>query len=300
MFGRLSQEQRLRRAVEDVMVGCGYSEAYTWSLVSRDADPDAIRLPEPLSAEHAILRTSLLDGLVEAAGLNRDGGNEDIALFEIARVYLPSGDRLPEERWRLGAIVEGGYFPAKGAVEAVHAALGVEPVFSRAREPFLHPGKAARVDAGWVGELHPTLLEGAWGAFELDLASLFAEVPARILYEDVVTYPALRQDLAFVVDEESRRASSSSCSGTAPARSSARPGCSTSTAAARFPRAGSPSRSGLRSSRRSERSPTRTPRRSAAASWRRSPTPSAPSCGPSAARWLIGKCGGVGDIRDRA
>ena len=202
MFGRLSQEQRLRRVVEDVMVGCGYSEAYTWSLVSRDADPDAIRLPEPLSAEHAILRTSLLDGLVEAAGLNRDGGNEDIALFEIARVYLPSGDRLPEERWRLGGIVEGGYFPAKGAVEAVHAALGVEPVFSRAREPFLHPGKAARVDAGWLGELHPTLLEGAWGAFELDLASLFAEVPERILYEDVVTYPALRQDLAFVVDEE--------------------------------------------------------------------------------------------------
>jgi phenylalanyl-tRNA synthetase beta chain len=117
-------------------------------------------------------------------------------------VYLPSAEQLPDERWHLGGIVEGGYFRAKGAVEAVHEALGIEALFERARETFLHPGKAARVDAGWLGELHPTLLEGSWGCFELDLAALFAEVPERILYDDVVPYPVLRQDLAFVVDED--------------------------------------------------------------------------------------------------
>ena len=58
------------------------------------------------------------------------------------------------------------------------------------------------MDAGWVGELHPTLLEGSWGIFELDLDPLFAGVPERVLYEDVITYPAVLQDLAFVVDEE--------------------------------------------------------------------------------------------------
>ena len=58
------------------------------------------------------------------------------------------------------------------------------------------------MDAGVVGQLHPALLEGSWGIFELDLATLFDEVPERVLYEDVVTYPALRQDLAFVVSEE--------------------------------------------------------------------------------------------------
>jgi len=52
-----------------------------------------------------------------------------------------------------------------------------------------------------VGELHPRELEGAWGAFELDLDELFALVPERIEYRDVITYPPLRQDLAFVVDE---------------------------------------------------------------------------------------------------
>ena len=93
MFGRLSQQQRLRRLVEDVMVGCGFSEAYTWSLVAEDPNPEAVRLPEPLSADQAILRTTLVEGLIGAARHNLDAGNEGIALFEIARVYIPGARR---------------------------------------------------------------------------------------------------------------------------------------------------------------------------------------------------------------
>jgi len=58
------------------------------------------------------------------------------------------------------------------------------------------------VGSGWVGELHPALLAGSWGAFELDLATLFAAVPDVVHYVDVITYPPVRQDLAFVVAEE--------------------------------------------------------------------------------------------------
>ncbi|MGH3030765.1 MAG: phenylalanine--tRNA ligase subunit beta, partial [Gaiellaceae bacterium] len=160
MWGRLSKEQRLRRLVEDVLVGCGFSEIYTLSLVAADPHPDAIRLPDPLTSEHAILRTTLLEGLVAAAGHNVNMGTEGIALFELARVYLPGGDELPEERWRVAGIAEGGYVRAKGAVEALYGALKVEPSLERAQLDFLHPGKAARLPAGWVGELHPSLLEG--------------------------------------------------------------------------------------------------------------------------------------------
>ena len=202
MSGRLSQSQRLRRLVEDVLVGAGFFEAYTLSLVARDPNPQALRLPVPLTSEHGVLRTTLLDGLVAAAAHNVAVGNEEIALFEIARVYLPSGEQLPDEHWRVGAIAQGGYSRAKGAVETLYEALGIEPALERTRLPFLHPGKAAALEAGWVGELHPALLEGEWGVFELDLDTLFAQVPERVEYEDVVSYPAVHQDLAFVVGEE--------------------------------------------------------------------------------------------------
>ena len=52
-----------------------------------------------------------------------------------------------------------------------------------------------------MAQLDPRLLEGEWSTFELDLEELFAKVPERILYEDVITFPAVRQDLAFAVDE---------------------------------------------------------------------------------------------------
>jgi phenylalanyl-tRNA synthetase beta chain len=200
MFGRLSREQRLRRRVEDVLAGLGLSEVYTPSLVEQDPDPNALRLPEPITVELAVLRTTLLPSLVEAARRNLEVGNERIELFEIARVYLPTGDPLPDERLHVAAIVEGGYARAKGVTDTLYGALKATPSYAHVDHPLLHPARAARTSAGVVGELHPAQLEGSWGVLELDLAELLEEAPEAVRYEDVITYPAVRQDLAFVVD----------------------------------------------------------------------------------------------------
>jgi phenylalanyl-tRNA synthetase beta chain len=117
-------------------------------------------------------------------------------------VYLSSGEQLPDEHWRVAGVVAGGYAVVKGVVETLYSALGLALRVSRGSQPLLHPGKAAETEAGWLGELHPSLLEGTWGAFELDLETLFAEVPERIVYEDVITYPAVLQDIAVAVDED--------------------------------------------------------------------------------------------------
>jgi phenylalanyl-tRNA synthetase beta chain len=194
MFGRLNPWQRVRRAVEDVLVGCGYSEAYTPSLVTAGA----IVLPEPISAELGALRESLLPSLVEAARANVAVDVESVALFEIARVYPEIG----REPWHLAGIADGGFAQAKWAVEQVYAALGVELEPERAGEPFLHPGKAARTPHGVLGELHPAQLDGAWGVFELDLDALAAAAAQTPRYAEVSPYPELRQDLAFVVDDD--------------------------------------------------------------------------------------------------
>ncbi len=200
--GRLSKEQRLRRVVEDALVGAGVSEAYTWSLVGSDPNADAIRLRNPMTSDQAVLRTTIVPGLVGATRTGLDAGADDVALFEIARVYLPSGKPLPNERWRVAGVVAGGYEVVKGVLETLYAALQLELRVERGSHPSLHPGKAAATEAGWLGELHPTLLEGTWGAFELDLDTLFAAVQERIVYEDVLTFPAVLQDIAVAVAED--------------------------------------------------------------------------------------------------
>ncbi|HET7855291.1 MAG TPA: phenylalanine--tRNA ligase subunit beta [Gaiellaceae bacterium] len=199
MFGTLSREQRLRRRVEDTLVGLGFVETYTPSM--RPDDETTWKLPEPISVELTALRTRLLPSLVEAARRNADIGAHDIALFEIARVYLPDGD-LPVERLRVAGIVEAGFARMKGVVETIYAALKAELEVERADDPLFHPGKAARTRAGTFGELHPALLDGTWSGFELDLAELAQGSRDPVVYEDVITYPAVRQDLAFTVGEE--------------------------------------------------------------------------------------------------
>ena len=163
MFGRLTREQRLRRLVEDVLVGAGWFEAYTWSLVPDEGWTKAIRLPEPLSGEQAVLRRDLRHGLVESAYRNRNAGNEGIRLFEIGRVFLANGE-LPEERWHVAGITEGGFGPAKGAVETVYDALRVETTYT------LDGPRTARTDDGGLIQE----LEDGWGYFELDLENLAA------------------------------------------------------------------------------------------------------------------------------
>jgi phenylalanyl-tRNA synthetase beta chain len=198
MFGRLTREQLLRRQVEDVLVGAGYAEVYTPSFV---AEGD-LRLPEPLSAEAAALRSVLYASLLEPARRNSDAGEEAVALFEVARVYRSSGAELPVERWHVAGVVDGGFAEAKWAVEQIYSALGIEPSYERTGESYLHPGKAARTAEGWLGELHPALLDGEWGAFELDLEALAEAAPQVVAFAEVSPYPEVRQDLAFTVDEE--------------------------------------------------------------------------------------------------
>ena len=201
MFGSLTPLQQLQRRVEDVLAGLGLVETYTPSLRESDADASALRLPEPISLELAVLRTRLLPSLVGAARTNAALGARGIQLFEIARVYLP-GAELPNERKHVAAIVEGGWSRAKGVVEALYSALKLEPRFERTSDDLFHPRKTASVQAAVVGELHPLVLEGVWGAFELDLEELLAVVPGEVKYQDVVSYPPVRIDLAFAVPEE--------------------------------------------------------------------------------------------------
>jgi phenylalanyl-tRNA synthetase beta chain len=242
--GRLERGQRLRRRAGDALVGAGLSEAVGWSFQSPDvarrlrldgvlADP--VRLRNPLSEEHSVMRTTLLGSLLDSVRHNRARGLEDVRLFEEGAVYLNQphgreptaaeqrGSALPDERNHLGALLTGrlrppswreeapptaDFFAAKAVLGALLGALRVPWTVERMQAPFLHPGRAARVlvagaDAGWLGELHPGVAAewdlGRVAGFELDLGAVLPHAETAPLYEDLTSYPSIRQDLAFWV-----------------------------------------------------------------------------------------------------
>ena len=200
-----------------------------------------IRVSNPLSAEHSVERTTLVGSLLDVASYNRAHGAESVALFESGRAYLREGSlpqdgvlagRFVGERpapafepWRIGSVAIGAlrrgswrgeavgadFHSLKAVLEALAGQLGAVVEVVPGDQPFLHPGRSGRVlvegqDSGWIGEIHPLVcrrwdLDAATG-FEVDLAPLVAA--SRVggeTYEDVISYPAVHQDIAVVVDD---------------------------------------------------------------------------------------------------
>jgi phenylalanyl-tRNA synthetase beta chain len=129
--------------------------------------------------------------------------------YESGAVYLATDAKLPHEHRALAALVPGDVYAAKAYVEAVLDALRVGGSFAARAQPFLHPGRSAVVSAGgvelgWAGDVHP-LVARDWdlqdvAAFELDLDALVAQAGAIPVYEDLTSFPELREDIAIVVD----------------------------------------------------------------------------------------------------
>ena len=218
--GVLTAEQRLRRRAEDALAGLGLLEIVGWSFASPDLD-DRLRLhagdarrahvviQNPMSADQSVLRTTLLGSLLDAAAHNAAHGQGVPGIFESGAVYAATGEQLPHEHRALGALVPGDVFAAKGYLEGLLGALRAPASFAAEPQPFLHPGRSAKVSVGeavvgWVGDVHP-LVAAAWdvadvAAFEIDLDAVIASVQTVARYEDLTSFPELREDVAIVVD----------------------------------------------------------------------------------------------------
>jgi len=222
--GVLTPAQRLRRRAEDLLAGRGLREIAGWSFDPPTRD-DRLRLPaddprrahvvieNPMSEDHANMRTTLLGSLLDVARHNAARGQGIVGIFESGRVYFAGDATLPHEHHALGAVVPGDIFAAKGYVEALLRALRVEASFAAAPQPFLHPGRSASIAVGvpasrvvgWVGDVHP-LVARDWdldsiAAFELDLDAVIDAARLAPQYEDLTSFPELREDIAVVVDE---------------------------------------------------------------------------------------------------
>jgi phenylalanyl-tRNA synthetase beta chain len=239
--GRLSLEARQRRRAVDALVGRGAYEIVGWSftepgvadrlrLAGDDERRNFVPLVNPMSEDHAVLRTTVLGSLLDAARRNVARGAHDLRLFEQGAVYFPrENGALPHEHRALGGLVHGhaapptwgapspptaDLFAVKALLGAPLDALRVDWSVSAPDEPqpFLHPGRSATVLAadeivGWVGELHPLVarawdLDGTVGVFEVDLDRVVAHAVAVPYYKDLTSFPPVRQDLAVVLDDD--------------------------------------------------------------------------------------------------
>jgi phenylalanyl-tRNA synthetase beta chain len=237
---RESHMERVRSA-RHLLAGRGYQEAITYSFVDagtqRLLDPahEALPLANPLAADIAVMRTNLWPGLVHACVYNLKRQQPRVRLFEYGRRFIsaspgPEGGRDPlahiTEESVFSGIATGAAYPeqwgvparpldffdVKADVEALLGDLGRgrDYRFESTAHPALHPGQAARIvddrsrEVGLLGALHPQTaaslgFEQPVFVFELCLDHI--ESPKIPVFAELSKFPAVRRDLALIVDE---------------------------------------------------------------------------------------------------
>ena len=225
---------RLGREAKELLVGQGFFEVVTYSFQSerlegllggRQAAPP-LYLANPLSEEQALMRTSLLPGLLDLVRRNFLKQNRDVRLFELAKIFVPQpGADLPlEENWLVGVMYgarsetswhtppeEVDFFDLKGVVEKLLEGLLVrEASFSAEGLPaYFRYGATVQAGGeavGWLGELLPTLgerldLGGKLFVFLLNFDALCTRAEPFPLYTPLPRYPAVYRDVALVLPE---------------------------------------------------------------------------------------------------
>ncbi len=217
------------KSLSSVMVTKGYQEAITYSFVeletqqSLDAGQEAVTLANPISNDMAVMRTSLLPGLLQALTYNLNRQNDRVRLFESGMIFskqsggivqknvfagIINGNICPEQ-WNLKS-ESPDFFDLKNDVEALLSLSGSDHEFKKAGHPALHPGQSAVIikngqEIGFMGMISPVTskelgLDGETGFFQLGLAAITeANLPE---FSALSRFPMVRRDLSLLVDKD--------------------------------------------------------------------------------------------------
>lgn len=230
-LGGVSFKQRVEDKALETAEFCGFSQAMTYSFESPKvfdklripADSDyrtAVTISNPLGEDFSIMRTLPVNGILSSLATNFSRRNENVHLFELAKVYLPDKtdpqvkEKLPDERvqFTLGSYGDGDFFTMKGVIEEFFQEVGMrkKPQYDpKAGIPFLHPGRQAGVyyegeKMGYLGELHPLVAMNYHisqrvylAVIDLPKVTSFATFDRR--YTGIANFPAVTRDISLVV-----------------------------------------------------------------------------------------------------
>lgn len=227
--GNILPERKKNNAMKQVLLGNGLNEITTYSFISskaidalrlnaEDRRLQQIRLLNPLGEEYSVMRTQLVTSMLTVLATNYNNKNEAARLFEISKRFVAKEFPLTEQPQELATMCIGLYgegedfFTLKGLLEQVLKVCGAVCRYERSDEPYLHPGRQAKVLLGDAtvavfGEVHPKVAQ-AYGidtrcyVAELKLDALYQVVQKQILYRPLPKFPPVLRDFALLCTAE--------------------------------------------------------------------------------------------------
>ena len=215
---------KYRKMVSKRLRSLGLNEVKNYTLVSpemasmfRYEERGQVHLPNPMSLDKSIVRTTLIPSLMNVYEYNKARGVKDVNIYEIARTY----DDKYNELTKICGLMSGSYitstwkkdlevdfYVVKGVVENLLDFMGYNNRYSFIRSECsdLHPGVQASIvldgkKIGIIGKVHPNITKKDIYVFELNLDDLYGKT-SKLKYKEAFKYPSIQKDMAFILDKK--------------------------------------------------------------------------------------------------
>ena len=216
----------IRKDVSKRLRTLGLNECKTYTLTTPDMakmfkydNRESIVLPNPISIDKSVIRTSILPSLLNTYQYNKSRGVKDVLIYEIAKTY----DTNYQEVSKVAMLLKGTYlsnswqgininvdfYLVKGIIENLFNYLGFKNRYSFevVSVPELHPGISAKIlvdreEIGIIGKLHPNISNDDIYVCEFSLTSLYNKKIKPIKYKETSKYPSIVKDVSFIVDKD--------------------------------------------------------------------------------------------------
>jgi len=236
-----SRHLKYRNYIKECLTGLGFTEAINYSfiaeesadrlnLASDDSRRKDVKLRNPISEDQAVMRTSLVPGMLETVRRNLNQKNIHLKMFETGKVFLNhSNAPLPKERETLILTITGAgqteswqqseracdFYDIKGVIETLMHKLHIKKVcFNKPEKsdcPYYRLGYVAQIEAkkktvGIVGEIHAEVLNNYQirqpiYVCEIDYETLYHLIPENIVARPLPRYPSTFRDMTLILDK---------------------------------------------------------------------------------------------------
>lgn len=222
--GRYIGDVKYRKLISKRLRSLGLNECKTYTLTSPDMasmfnydNKEKVTLPNPMSIDKSVVRTSLIPSLLKVYDYNKSRGASDVMIYEISKIY----DKEYNEDSKITGLLKGNYiinpwnenrvetdfYLVKGIVENLLNYLGFKNRYSfiKCDSSDMHPGISAyitldRKNIGIIGRVHPLICKDEVYIFELSLNSLMSKVKP-IKFKPASKFPKIKKDISFIVKD---------------------------------------------------------------------------------------------------
>ena len=220
--GEYIGDVKYRKMVSKRLRSLGLNEVKTYTLVNPEMaskfiyeDRKPVVLPNPMSVDKSVVRTTLIPSLMNVYEYNKARGVKDISIYEIAKTYDVNYDEITKvcglmtgsyltSSWKEDIKID--FFVVKGIVEDLLEFMGYAGRYSFVRSECadLHPGVQASIildgkPIGIIGKVHPSITKKDIFVFELNLDNLYGKT-SKLKYKEAFKYPSISKDMAYVLD----------------------------------------------------------------------------------------------------